>query len=220
MEKITATAQYLHIARDLAARIAKGEFPEGGKLFGRSMLASEYSVSPETIRRALRLLADMKVVEIREKSGVVVLSADNARRYLQSVAGRTGTRGKRAMLRRLLEQQEEVSRQLSRLCEGLLDAQESPLPEEVGLPNYQVRVSPGSDKVGKSIGSLRFWQSTGATIVAIRRGKNLIVSPGPYLELYSGDQVFFVCESSCVPVVEGFLNGDGGPAPETESAVK
>ena len=56
MEKMAATSQYLHIARDLAARIAKGEFPEGGKLFGRSMLASEYGVSPETIRRALRLL--------------------------------------------------------------------------------------------------------------------------------------------------------------------
>lgn len=212
--------QYMRIAAHIASRVDQGELAPGQRVSGRSVLSSEYGVSPETVRRALRLLADMKVVEIREKSGVVVLSADNARRYLQSVAGRTGTRGKRAMLRRLLEQQEEVSRQLSRLCEGLLDAQESPLPEEVGLPNYQVRVSPGSDKVGKSIGSLRFWQSTGATIVAIRRGKNLIVSPGPYLELYPGDQVFFVCESSCVPVVEGFLNGDGGPAPEIESTVK
>ena len=84
MEKMAATSQYLHIARDLAARIAKGEFPEGGKLFGRSMLASEYGVSPETIRRALRLLADMKVVEIKAQSGAIVLSTDNARRYLDS----------------------------------------------------------------------------------------------------------------------------------------
>ena len=84
MEKMAATSQYLHIARDLAARIAKGEFPEGGKLFGRSMLASEYGVSPETIRRALRLLADMKVVEIKAQSGATVLSTDNARRYLDS----------------------------------------------------------------------------------------------------------------------------------------
>ena len=55
MEKLAATSQYLHIARDLAARIAKGEFPEGSKLFGRSMLASEYAVSPETIRRLEQL---------------------------------------------------------------------------------------------------------------------------------------------------------------------
>ena len=82
MEKLAATSQYLHIARDLAARIAKGEFPEGEKLFGRSMLASEYAVSPETVRRALRLLADMKVVEIKAQSGAVILSVDNARRYL------------------------------------------------------------------------------------------------------------------------------------------
>ena len=82
MEKLSATSQYLHIARDLAARISKGEFPEGGKLFGRSMLASEYRVSPETIRRALRLLADMKVVEIKAQSGAKVLSTDNAKRYI------------------------------------------------------------------------------------------------------------------------------------------
>ena len=29
------------------------------------------NVSPETIRRALRLLADMKVVEVKPQSGVV-----------------------------------------------------------------------------------------------------------------------------------------------------
>ena len=78
MENIVRTSQYLLIARDLAARIAKGEFAEGGKLFGRSMLASEYRVSPETIRRALRLLADMKVVEIKAQSGAKILSIDNA----------------------------------------------------------------------------------------------------------------------------------------------
>ena len=45
---------------------------------------------------------------------------------------------------------------------------------------------------GKSIGELQFWQSTGGTIVAIRRGQTVILSPGPYAELYSGDVIILV----------------------------
>ena len=46
-----------------------------------------------------------------------------------------------------------------------------------------------SPLIGKSIGALKFWQSTGGTIVAIRRGQTVILSPGPYAELYSGDVI-------------------------------
>ena len=75
MKQSVVLSQYLQIALDLATRIAKGELPEGSRIYGRSVMASEYNVSPETIRRALRLLADMKVVEIKPQSGAVVLSA-------------------------------------------------------------------------------------------------------------------------------------------------
>ena len=61
--------QYTRIAISLAERIASGQLKEGEKLSGRSKLSPEYNVSPETIRRTLRLLADMKVVEVKEQSG-------------------------------------------------------------------------------------------------------------------------------------------------------
>ena len=50
--------------------------------------------------------------------------------------------------------------------------------------------------IGRSIGALKFWQSTGATIVAIRRGQTVILSPGPYAELYAGDVVILVGNSA------------------------
>ena len=82
MKQAVVPSQYLQIALDLARRIAKGELSEGSRIYGRSVMASEYNVSPETIRRALRLLADMKVVEVKPQSGAIVLSADSARRYI------------------------------------------------------------------------------------------------------------------------------------------
>ena len=49
MEQSVVPAQYLQIALNLAERIAKGELPEGRRMYGRSIIASEYGVSPETV---------------------------------------------------------------------------------------------------------------------------------------------------------------------------
>ena len=56
MREMTVPAQYLQIAADVASRVAAGDLPEGERLFGRSVMASEYGVSPETIRRDLEKL--------------------------------------------------------------------------------------------------------------------------------------------------------------------
>ena len=181
--------QYSRIAISLAERIASGQLKEGDKLSGRSKLSPEYNVSPETIRRTLRLLADMKVVEVKEQSGVYVLSADNARRYLHNFADQTDIRGKQQQLKELLVRQEHLNRQMAALCRDILD-ETSQTPD--ALPNYYCRIPDDWPHSGTTVGALRFWQATGATIVAIRRGLSYIVSPGPYAELYAGDAVIFV----------------------------
>lgn len=181
--------QYTRIAISLAERIASGQLKEGDKLSGRSKLSPEYNVSPETIRRTLRLLADMKVVEVKEQSGVYVLSADNARRYLHNFADQTDIRGKQQQLKELLVRQEHLNRQMAALYRDILD-ETSQTPD--ALPNYYCRIPDDWPHSGTTVGALRFWQATGATIVAIRRGLSYIVSPGPYAELYAGDAVIFV----------------------------
>lgn len=181
--------QYTRIAISLAERIASGQLKEGDKLSGRSKLSPEYNVSPETIRRTLRLLADMKVVEVKEQSGVYVLSADNARRYLHNFADQTDIRRKQQQLKELLVRQEHLNRQMAALCRDILD-ETSQTPD--ALPNYYCRIPDDWPHSGTTVGALRFWQATGATIVAIRRGLSYIVSPGPYAELYAGDAVIFV----------------------------
>ena len=181
--------QYTRIAISLAERIASGQLKEGDKISGRSKLSPEYNVSPETIRRALRLLADMKVVEVKEQSGVYVLSADNARRYLRNFEEKTDMRSKQQQLKQLLARQELLNHQMAALCRDILD-ETSQTPD--ALPNYYCRIPDDWPHSGTTVGALRFWQATGATIVAIRRGLSYIVSPGPYAELYAGDAVIFV----------------------------
>ena len=193
---------------DLASRIAAGEFEEHSKISGRSVLASEYNVSPETVRKAVRLLADMKVVEVQEKKGIVILSRDSARRYLSSVGYLMQRQELRQELRQLVDQYRALTKRVYNVAEQLIQSGATALSQEQTLPNYEVRVHPDSDKIGRSIGQLHFWQATGATIVAIRRNHNVLLSPGPYAELYAGDRVVFVGSEACVAAVNHFLNGD------------
>lgn len=192
MRQAAASAQYLQIALDIATRIAKGELSEGKRIYGRSVMASEYNVSPETIRRALWLLSDMKVVEVKPQSGAVVLSADNARRYIENFQKDEDAKILREQLKELAQESADVNRRLVETVKALMKRKETFAAANEPLPNYEVAVPNDSPLIGKSIGELKFWQSTGGTIVAIRRKQSLILSPGPYAELYGGDVILLV----------------------------
>lgn len=192
MKQTVVPSQYLQIALDIARRIAKGELPEGQRIYGRSVMASEYNVSPETIRRALRLLSDMKVVEVKPQSGAVVLSVDSARRYIENFEENADVRALRQQLKDLMAEYADLSRRLSDTVTALMKSRETFAAADEPFPNYEVPVPKDSPLIGKSIGELKFWQSTGGTIVAIRRGQTVILSPGPYAELYGGDVIVLV----------------------------
>ena len=211
MKQTVVPSQYLQIALDLARRIAKGELPEGQRVYGRSVMASEYNVSPETIRRALRLLSDMKVVEVKPQSGVVVLSADSARRYIENFEESADVRALRQQLKELMAEYADLSRRLSDTVTALVKSRDTFAAAGEPLPNYEVPVPKGSPLIGQSIGALKFWQSTGGTIVAIRRGQTVILSPGPYAELYDGDVLVLVGSPAAVEAAHNLI------APKEES---
>ncbi len=134
----------------------------------------------------MQLLRDMQVVTVKEQSGVYVRSAENAKRYLQMIGEKLELRRKKQKLRALLAQQEAVARQVSELCGSILDDPMQPIQAAEQLQNYACRVPQDWSDAGRSLGSLHFWQATGATVVAIRRAEAMFISPGPYAELYGG----------------------------------
>ena len=214
MSRTVKAAQYLQIALDIATRIARGELAEGSRIYGRSVMSSEYSVSPETIRRALRLLADMKVVEVKPQSGALVLSADSARRYIQRFGDSAATQALQAKVQRLVEQGAQTCRELAAAVDALVRSRETFSAAAEPLPNYEVPVPARSPLIGKSIGELKFWQSTGGTIVAIRRGQTVILSPGPYAELYGGDVLVLVGSPGVAEAARHLLMESPGPGKE------
>lgn len=206
----SVSAQYREIAADIAKRIISGELTVGERLYGRSLMASEYSVSPETIRRAFRLLADMKVLEVMPQSGARVLSVDSARHYLDGAGENHSSANLSARLRELLRQQEKLARELSEVTGAIAKRQElffAAKEQDYGFG--EAKVSASSWVIGKSIGQLAFWQATHATIIAIRRGQDLIISPGPFAELYKDDWVVYVAKEADFDSVSEFLNDEG-----------
>ncbi len=196
---------YAQIALDIASRIAKGDLKENSKVYGRSVMSSEYGVSPETIRRAMRLLEDMEIVEIKQNSGAVVLSSKNAKLYVEKFGEQNNIRTMQKKLVNCIEQQKIINQQIIDIAGSIVRVNEK-FSETNPFNNYEVVIPPDSSTIGKTLGELNFWQETRATVIAIRRGDKIILSPGPYVLFEAEDTLIFVGEISSIQAVADFIN--------------
>lgn len=201
--KIT-TARYLKIAVDLAARIASGELHEGEKLKGRSILSTEYNVSPETIRRAISILSDKKVVGINIGIGITVLSREKAIQFIKSFKDDESLFEINQHLTVLFEKRKTIEEEISFTTRKIIDMYKYMrtdliTPVEITLPE-------DSHIIGKSIGNLQVWHNTGATIIGIVQENNVIISPGPYYEFAPSDSILVVGDENVVERFNVFIN--------------
>ena len=110
-------------------------------------------------------------------------------------------------LKQLIEKNSIINKRMHELLSMLIKSQNTISYIKSRFPDYEVKISSDSKLIGKNIGSIRFWQNTQATIIAIKRGQSVIISPGPDAELYENDTVVFVGSSSAVEKVHLYLNG-------------
>ncbi len=204
MNSPVITPVYSQIALDIALRIARGDLKENTKVYGRSVMASEYGVSPETIRRAMKLLEDMEIIEVRHNSGVVILSAERARQYVEKHGEQNDIRAHQKELNQLLLQQVELGRRIADVAGSIVRINER-FSRTTPFPNYEAALPEGCPLIGKNLGELKFWQQTGATVIAIRRKDRIILSPGPYAALEEKDVLLFVGDVNCPNAVSTFL---------------
>ncbi len=151
---------YHQIAVDIAAKIVNGRYKEGERLHGRSTLASQYNVSPETIRKAVFLLQDMGIVKNAQLAETV---------------------------RTLLEYSDRYS---------------SINP----FTPFELPVGEQSPLLGKNASETNFWHNTGATIIAIRKGEEILLSPGPYTTFEPNDIVVIVGDEESYHRAQQFIS--------------
>lgn len=207
MNERIETPVYAKIALDLAGKIAAGELSEGEKISGRSGLAGLYQVSPETIRRAMLLLEDIDIVKSRPGSGIYILSREQAKQYVERHRVMVGFREIREEIRELTRQKEQIETRITDLIEQL-EEQAGRLQNIRPVYPYEVKVPADSPYIGKTVNDAKFWQNTGGTIVAIRRGHAIINSPGPYALFHEGDVLLITGETGVDSRSRVFLKGE------------
>lgn len=195
---------YERIALDIANRIYDGKFKVGEKIRGRSTLASEYNVSPETVRKAIKILEDVEIVQSTKGSGVVISSRENAYQYIKRFSGLTTMKELEMQMRSLISERDRLDEELSQTVEKMLDytrklRHTNPLsPIEVEIPHDCVHI-------GKNISELKFWQNTGATIVGMKRKGELRLSPGPYASIEAEDVLLVIGDENVYERVLHFM---------------
>ena len=196
--------RYQQIAVDIASRIAEGYNPEGSKINACSALAGQYAVSPETARRAICVLVDLDIVTSEKGSGITVISYENALKFIKQYKDvRTINEIKEKMLNSVKLQKEEMENLNGYLTE-LLARIENLRSVNPFMP-YQITVSARTPHLNQTVGNIRFWQQTSATIIALKHKNKLMVSPGPYAVLRENDVLYFIGEDSVQERVKAFL---------------
>ena len=204
VKRAERTPIYAQVAFDMASKIASGEVAEGVRFTGRSLTSSRYGVSTETIRRAMWLLADMGVLEIRQNVGAVVKSRKRAADYVE----RARTDSDRAILsshlRELVEQRDRLNQEIQETFQKIIDLEERFRSSDC-LRTYEFILDTDSYAVGRDLAGLQFRQRTGGTVVALRREKSVTLSPGPDVELLEGDILVVACNVSDIDRVSALL---------------
>lgn len=195
---------YERIAVDIARRIVNGDFEEGVRLSGRTLMSGEYGVSPETIRRSFALLEEMKVVEVVKNSGVLVRSITQAQAFIDTHDKHDESKKLLYRMHQIVRQSESLNQELYSIANQVFSintrfAQDNP------FPIFAYTIQEGSKAIGQCLGELRFWQATAATVVAIRREGTIILSPGPKEPLHIGDTLMMVGPQDSVDRIETLL---------------
>jgi K+/H+ antiporter YhaU regulatory subunit KhtT len=196
---------YQKIAIDITNRIISGDLPIGEKLYGRSSLASQYNVSPETVRRAITLLSDMDIVNVTKGSGIVVNSVDNCLKFIDKFKDIDSMSSLKKHIIDLLEKKKELDKNIESSVVELIDYSSRFRNRNPFIP-FEFEIHSQMSVIGKTISETMFWQNTGATIIGIRRNEELTLSPGPHTVFEGKDIIVAICDENSYYKIKSFLN--------------
>ncbi|WP_042455722.1 TrkA C-terminal domain-containing protein [Neobacillus dielmonensis] len=195
---------YERIAIDIANRINDGEFKIGDKIHGRSTLASEYKVSPETIRRAIKILEDVEIVQSSKGSGILISSKENAFKYISRFSNLASIKDLEKEIYSIMGERNKLDEQLFDALRKIMDYS-GKLRHTNPLAPIEVEIHRGCAHIGKTVSEVKFWQNTGGTVIGIKRNGELIISPGPYVLILEGDVFLVIGDEKSYDRVVHFL---------------
>ncbi|NLT94354.1 MAG: GntR family transcriptional regulator [Clostridia bacterium] len=202
---LTEVARYEQIAVDLASKIAHNEYKQGTKLYGRSTLAGQYNVSPETIRRAVALLQSMNIVEVVAGRGIIVLDAEAAKQYIENFNQRRVLAQAQQEFTELLEKRRELDIAIENQIKKIMTFSSRLINI---LPKVdEVQITKGSPLINKSLKEVNFRFHTDATVLAVERSGEEYLSPNSDMIIREGDILVYIGPEGSKEKVDAFVTG-------------
>ena len=167
MEKKTrvTSPRYQQIAADIASKIVNGHYQVGDKIYARSAIASQYSVSSETARRAISILTDLNIVETIKGSGVKIVSFEKAVDFIRQYEDVQSVNNiKKEILHSIAKQEKELDH-LRNYVTSLIDKTDRFRSINPFLP-FEIEIQEETPYLNHTISELNFWHKTAATIIA------------------------------------------------------
>ena len=195
-EKTGNIPKYEQIAADIAYQIVEGTYKEGEKIYARSSIGSRYNVSSETARRAVCVLADWDIVEVEKNSGVIITSILNAKNFLSQHQQTQSIYSLKSKIMDSVERQKHLTE--------LIEQIECYRATNPFIP-HELIISEETPYLNKSIAEVNFWQETFATVIAIKRNGNIIMSPGPKAVFRLNDIFYYTGNEDCYRRVQEFM---------------
>ena len=195
---------YQKIALDIARRIVNQEFAVGQKISGRTLLASQYEVSPETIRKALFLLKDANIVSVSQGKEMQITSSEQAFLFLTHQQEKASAYSLKQDLELLLREKDDIDLRFRKITTEIIHYSDrlkniTPYnPMELEIPNL-------SALIGKSLRELDFRNQTGCLIIAIRRQTKIYIAPDPDEILQAFDRLVLLGTPEAMQKAKAFI---------------
>lgn len=196
--------RYMQIALDFAKKINDDHYKEGERVFARSAVASQYNVSSETARRAMCILEDHNIVVAEKGSGIKILSKEKAVTFINQYQSFQSVSDLQQDIIEDLAIFTKLGEEINQKINALVDRVDRFRDSGPFVP-YQITVPKNSFVVNKTLAQTNFWQLTEATVIGLKRGEELIFSPGAKVVLYPGDILYFVGYEDCYERVHELL---------------
>ena len=161
-------------------------------------------MSAETARRAIAVLQDLDIVEATKGSGVIIISYENAAKFVHRLEGVQSIRELQSTLQQSIEKQMIELTTLKETTNDLINRTNRFRNINPFVP-FQLEITENCPFLCKNIGEINFWQNTRATIVGIRKNDHLIMSPGPYAILEAGNIIYFIGDDESLANAQQFL---------------
>ncbi|MBF0013070.1 MULTISPECIES: GntR family transcriptional regulator [Enterococcus] len=190
-KKKVALPRYQQIAVAIAERIVENRYQVGQKIHARSTLASNFNVSPETARKAINVLVDLEIMDVRHGSGAYIASKEKAQAFVEQYQDVQSIQEIRQDILDSVERQQQELDNFSDLLNTLVQQTKKVHHMSPFVP-FELQLTVQAQHLEKSINELNIWQATGATIIAIQTTEELLLSPGPYAKFSAGNTIYFV----------------------------